>query len=315
MTPVSGPPLNRVERATLAATFVGAADRFGDLPALRWRTGEEWANLSYREAEDRVARIAAWLVAMGVRSGDRVGILSENRPEWPLFDYAALCVGAITVPVYPSLPADQVAYILRDAGVRGVAASTPEQLEKLASLGSGLLEWTVLFGDAPMAAPAADEAEGLRTGEAATAEPQAAAAVTTGDPHAVAFRTVLDGAPLPDLRARAAAVRPDDVATVVYSSGTTGTPKGVMLSHGNMAFMVAATRQQGAIRSDPGEVSLSILPLSHVLERASEYFFWDEGVTIAYAQAIETLAEDLLAVRPNIMVSVPRLFEKLHARV
>jgi long-chain acyl-CoA synthetase len=273
LSPVlSGAALEPFERSTLTATFLGAVDRFDTLPAQRWWNGTRWSQRSYHEALDEVARAAAWLIDRGVAAGDRVAILSENRPEWALFDYAILCLGAATVPVYPSLPADQVAHILEDAGACGVLVDTAAQREKVERAGAGSVDWVTTFERVGRLEPV-------------------------------------------DLRAIASAVSPDHLATVVYSSGTTGPPKGVMLSHGNLAYMVAATAQHGSVPAGPGDSCLSILPLSHVLERAAAYYFWDQGVTIAYARSIDTLAEDLATVRPHVMVSVPRLFEKLHARV
>ena len=283
----AGPPLAPYDRRTLTATFFGAVDRFGDAPALRWCEHEQWRDLSYREVAAQVAAVAGWLEARGIGSGDRVGILSENRPEWAIVDYAALCLGATTVPVYPTLPTDQVAHILRDAGVRGLAVSTPAQAEKARRAGLEALEWITVFD------PAAGTGAGVE----------------------IAFDEARQHPPVEGLRERAEAVQPEDAATLVYSSGTTGPPKGVVLTHGNMAFMVAATRQHGSVPAGAGDMCLSILPLSHVFERAASYFFFDEGVTIGYARSVDTLAEDLLAIRPHVMVSVPRLFEKLHARV
>lgn len=282
-----GPSLEPYDRSTLCATYLGAVERFADAPALRWPERDSWRSLSYREAGDRVARIAAWLLRSGVQRGDRLGILAENRPEWVLFDYAALCLGAVTVPVYPSLPPDQVEYILRDAEVRGLAVSTADQLRKLDPLrsDSDTLEWIVLMD------------------------------AVTGADGAVPWERLLEEDPIPDLRERALRTEPTDLATLVYSSGTTGAPKGVMLSHGNFAYMVAATAQHGSIPAGAGDVCLSILPLSHVFERAADYFFWDAGVTIAYAASPDALAQNLVEVRPHVMVSVPRLFEKLHSRV
>ena len=282
-----GPTLAPYDRTTLCSTFYGAIDRFGDAPALRWLEDDACRSLSYREAGDRVARIAGWLLEAGIRPGDRLGILAENRPEWALFDYAALCLGAVTVPVYPSLPPDQVEYILRDAGVRGLLVSTAGQLGKVRRLRAeaDALEWIAVMDPVP------------------------------DDVGAVPWAALAGAGAVPDLRERAGRVRPEDLATLVYSSGTTGPPKGVMLSHGNFAYMVAATRQHGSIPAGPGDVCLSILPLSHVFERAASYYFWDSGITIAYAESIDALAENLAEFRPHVMVSVPRLFEKLHARV
>jgi long-chain acyl-CoA synthetase len=293
----SGPELEPYARRTLTATFLGAVDRFGASPAVRWNQAGDWKDLTYNEVRQQVASVAGWLTARGVEAGDRVGILSENRPEWAIFDYAALCLGAVTVPVYPTLPAEQVAHILRDAGVRGLAVSDRGQASKALSADLPEIEWVTVF----------DEGVGGASGEATGAS----AALSS----LVPFEELRGHEPLGDLEERAEGVGTDDAATLVYSSGTTGLPKGVILTHGNVAYMVAATRQHGSVPASAGDVCLSILPLSHVFERAASYFFWDEGVTIGYARSVETLADDLLELRPHVMVSVPRLFEKLHARV
>jgi long-chain acyl-CoA synthetase len=281
-----GAELAPYERTTLAAVFLGAVDRFGSRPALRQRVGEApgWRDTSYEEAGDAAGRIAAWLLGRGTAAGDRIAILSENRPEWALADYAALCIGAVTVPVYPTLPPDQVAHILDDAQASGVIVSSASQLAKVSA-------WAARAG-AWVAAMDGGNAAGTH-----------------------AWPELLTGPPDPSLRERAARLQPGDLATLVYSSGTTGPPKGVMLTHGNFAYMVAATAQHGSVPAGAGDVCLSMLPLSHVFERAACYFFWDSGVTIAYAQSLTTLANDMGDVRPHVMVSVPRLFDRLHDRV
>ncbi|MFW6331399.1 MAG: AMP-binding protein, partial [Gemmatimonadota bacterium] len=126
---------------------------------------------------------------------------------------------------------------------------------------------------------------------------------------------LMEAPPEPHFREAALDVRPDELATLIYTSGTTGQPKGAMLTHANLAYMVAATRQHGSVPAAAGEVALSILPLSHVLERAASLYFWDTGVVLAYAESMDTVAENLLEVRPHVMVSVPRLFEKIHQKV
>jgi long-chain acyl-CoA synthetase len=285
-----GPPVREFERRTLPAVFFGGVDRFAAAPALRWRDDTApggWRALFYAEAGDACARVAGWLAARGVSRGDRVAILSENRPEWALADYAALCIGAVTVPVYPTLPADQVTYILADAGACGVIVSTPDQAAKVAGWAEQAGAWVVLMDDTAAGTPT----DVQRWNDVAAARP------------------------FEDLRASAEAARPDDLATLVYTSGTTGPPKGVMLSHGNFAYMVAATAQHGSVPAGPGDTCLSMLPLSHVFERAAGYYFWDAGVTIAYAESLAALPQNLADVRPHVMVAVPRLFDRLYERV
>ena len=282
-------PLAPYERQTLCQIFYGAVDRFGPQPALRWKSGDRWLSHTYRDVEQAVSRTAALLKGWGLQLGDRVAILSESRPEWPIVDYAALSLGMIVVPVYPTLPPDQVEFILRDAGAKVVFASTVAQLEKLDAIRERLPDLTriVLMDPAP---------------EVTWVE-------------RMDRKDDLDPAWVRDLRRGALRIAPDSLATIIYTSGTTGVPKGVMLTHGNLAAMIAASAQFGALRLRPGMVALSLLPLSHVLERASDYYYWDNGVTIAYAESVAQVPENLLEVRPQAMVAVPRLFDKVYGKV
>jgi long-chain acyl-CoA synthetase len=289
----SGPLLAPVERGTLARLFLHGVDSFGPAEALRHRHEGGWTGSTYREVGERVARLARGLTGLRVRAGDRVALLSENRPEWAIADYAVLALGAVVVPLYPTLPADQIAHILADSGARVAFVSSPEQHQKIRSVRDRLpdLETVVVMdtsGGEPGGLPFAELLE-----QGAGGDPRDAEA----------------------LRSQALAVRPEDAATLIYTSGTTGTPKGVVLTHGNLAAMVSATRQHGSLPVAPGEVAVCLLPLSHIFERAVDYYYWDSGVTIAYAADPARAAETLAEVRPHAMVSVPRLFEKIYARV
>jgi long-chain acyl-CoA synthetase len=288
-------PLNPIERDTVNKIFLGAIDRYGRPRAMLHKLAGEWRPISHRELEERVTRLAAALALHGIQPGDRVAILSENRPEWAITDFAALGMGAVDVPLYPTLPANQIAFILRDCGARAVFCSTREQLAKLQEVRAGLPDLRLVAVFDQVAG-----AEGAR-----------------------AFSTLLEdgrkelesgrGA---DFRERALAVGKDEVATLIYTSGTTGTPKGVMLTHFNLASNVAACLQHGmtAIINE-GDTTLSFLPLSHVFERMVDYLYFDLGCTIAYAESIDRVADNLVEVGPNVAVSVPRVFEKIYAKV
>jgi long-chain acyl-CoA synthetase len=287
-------PLAPVERDTIPRIFLHAVDRHARADALRYRDGAAWRAISHREVEERAARLAAALAAGGVERGDRVAILSENRPEWAVADYAVLAMGAIVVPVYGTLPANQVAYILENCGARVVFASTPAQVAKVLEVRGELpaLERVVAFDD-PGGAPGVERfADVLEAG-----------------------RALVERGATGSFREAALRVARDDVATLIYTSGTTGDPKGVMLTHYNLASNVAACLQHGLgsiIRT--GDTALSFLPLSHVFERMVDYLYWDQGVCIAYAESMDRVADNLLEVRPQIAVSVPRLFEKIYAK-
>ena len=285
--------LRPFERKTLNEIFFSAIDRFGPTEALRYTRGGGWRSLSYREVELHVAYVASRLAACGLTPGDRVAILSENRPEWAITDYAALALGLIVVPVYPTLPPDQVAFILRDAGTRVVFVSTAEQLAKLSAIRDSAPGIERIFAFDPV--PETSGVESL----AHILEQHDETLASWG-------RT---------LRERALSVAPQNIATIIYTSGTTGTPKGAVLTHSNLAVMIAASAQHGSLEVQPGMVALSILPLSHVLDRAGDYYYWDNGVTIAYAESIATVPANLLEVRPEIMIAVPRLFDKVYGKV
>ncbi|MBP2646598.1 MAG: long-chain acyl-CoA synthetase [Gemmatimonadetes bacterium] len=301
MTAVSSPPvrqtsapvtpLDKIERDTITRIFYGGVDRFGGMEALRFKRDGTWRSMTYREVEQRVARVAAALDAWGLTPGDRVAILSENRPEWAVADYATLALGAVVVTVYPTLPPDQVAVLLRDSGARFIFVSTTAQADKVAAIRDQLpaLERVIAFD------PPETSAESNVLAPFANPEP--------------------DLAWLRELRRRAQAVTPDSLATIIYTSGTTGVPKGAMLTHMNLAAIVVASRQHGALPAEQGQVALSFLPLSHIFERACDYYLWDSGVVIAYAESIQAVPANLLEIRPDVMVSVPRLFDKVYAKV
>jgi long-chain acyl-CoA synthetase len=221
-----------------------------------------------------------------------VGLLAENRPEWAWTDYALLCTGMLTVPLYPTLPAQQIAFILRHAGCRLLFVSTVEQLEKALDARAALpdLQRIVVFDD-----------------------------VQTDDPAVMTLRELLrhgaeqhwsDAA----FREEAQRAVPQDVATLIYTSGTTGEPKGVMLTHANLfSNVIASTRH--VLRVDEADVALSFLPLSHVFQRMVDYLIFANGTTIAHVPNIDDVAQALEEVRPTIAVAVPRVYEKLYAKI
>lgn len=297
-----GPAVEPYERDTLARVFLGAVDRFGSAEAFRWKEDGEWRTMSHDHAADRVARLVAALRGRGVRRGDRVALLSENRPEWALTDFACACSGAISVPVYPSLPADQVGLILEDAEPTVAIVSTVAQAEKILAVRDRVPALTHVVVMDP---------EGPRTRGDADPGGQ------SGAPHVTVetWAGLLVSQPDATFRDEAERAAPGDLATLIYTSGTTGRPKGAMLTHGNLAYMVAGTRQHRTIPAGLEDIALSILPLSHVLERAASLYFWDSGAVIAYAESIDAVSDNLVEVRPTLMVSVPRLFEKIHQRV
>jgi long-chain acyl-CoA synthetase len=249
-----------------------------------------WAKIATDEIETAVRRLSLGLQALGLGPGDRVAILSENRPEWIMADLAALAAGAVTVPIYTSLPPDQVGYLLRDSGAKAIVCSDLELWSKVEAVRGGLpaLERIILVdGDPPAGTHALSDV--VEMGRRLESE----------DPGR--FERAEE------------AVRPGDLASIIYTSGTTGLPKGVMLSHANFTSNVLAL--SGLIDFCAADTALSFLPLSHVLERTATYFLFHVGATIAYAESVEAVAANLVEVRPTIIVSVPRLFEKIYSRI
>ena len=278
--------------ATLTEIFFGAIDRWRDRPvALRSKRQGRWEPISYADLLARVQATSLGLSAMGVNEGDRVGILSENRPEWAIADFACLAARCADVPVYPTLPAGQITHILRDSGAVALFVSTREQLAKIVEIRDQLpaLRHIIAFDDDA-------SGSGVLSFRELEGRPAASEAEAAG------------------WRERALAATPDDVATLIYTSGTTGDPKGVMLTHGNIASNVVGGLKRLPLRD--GDECLSFLPLSNIFERmAGHYTVFQAGTIINYATSFDTVAAELLEVRPTLVLSVPRLFEKIHSRV
>ncbi|MBA3554734.1 MAG: long-chain fatty acid--CoA ligase, partial [Gemmatimonadales bacterium] len=229
------------------------------------------------------------LLELGVRRGDRVAILSENRPEWAIADYACLAARCTDVPIYPTLPSRQAEYILRDSGAVAILVSGETQLEKLTGVRDRLpaLRHVIGFDVGGPGLLTFDEVRAL----GAAARPR-----------------------YPDWKSEALRAEPDDLATLIYTSGTTGDPKGVMLTHGNIASNV--TTCVDLFDFEEGDECLSFLPLSHIFERMfGHYCMFHKGVVINYAGGIDTVPADMQERRPSLMASVPRLYEKIYARV
>ncbi len=263
----------------------------GDVrPIVMRKTGGRYAGISYREFGEWVGRIAAGLAALGVRSGDRVALISENRPEWAVADLAMMRLGAVNVSLYPSLTARQIEYILTDAGVNCVIVSNRLQYGKIEKIRGAIPAVTHVVSMADLGAGA---------GDAISFE----ALARKGEQFAASH---------PDhVRSASESVTPDNLLTLIYTSGTTGNPKGVMLTHGNLVSNIVASTE--CIAFNEGEILLSFLPLCHSYERMAGYYSAMAcGVTIAYAESIDTVRENLLEVRPMVVTTVPRLFERIH---
>jgi long-chain acyl-CoA synthetase len=253
-------------------------------------------NLASKELFERAREVSLGLSALGVSRGDRVALVSESRPEWTISDLAILCGGAVTVPIYPTLSAAQARYILQDSGARIAIVSTRLQLDKVQEIRHQVpaLEAVVVMEPGP---------------------PPVSPSVLTFDQlsergHA---RMVAEWGAGREFRDAARQVRPEDLATIIYTSGTTGEPKGVMLTHSNLVANMYAGAE--ALCVDQDDVALSFLPLSHSFERMVSYVYLLRGVTVIFAESFDTIGRDVALVRPTIFTGVPRVYEKLHARI
>jgi long-chain acyl-CoA synthetase len=270
---------------TLNDIFSAIVQR-GDPCVMMARKNAGWSPVSAEELRKYVAGTAQKLREWGIHRGDRVAILSENRFEWAVADFACLHLGAVVVPIYSTLIAQQVAYLLADSGARVAFVSSAQQLEKLLSTRKQTAVERIVVMDA------IESGDAFRMSDILSAE--------QGEYDA-------------ELEACAARISSDDLASIIYTSGTTGVPKGVKLTHGNLTSNI-----QHSLRGfdvGPGQISVSFLPLSHVTARHADFALLYRGVTLAYCPFIEDLPQALREVKPHILVAVPRVYEKLLSRV
>ena len=266
----------------LLAVYKGRRDR-----VMLQKSALGWVPISSTEIYRNVVGVARTLESWGIGQGDRVAILSENRPEWTIADFAALALGAVTVPIYSTQTAEQTAYILNDSGARVIAVSTKSQLEKVLTVQSRTSLERVMVMDT------------VETALAVHMQP-------------LMLRGPVDADP--EFDARAQSIGPDDLATIIYTSGTTGTPKGAMLTHGNMASNIAHSMEAFGFGTKD-ELSVSFLPLSHVTARHVDFALLYRGVVLAYCPDLARLAQVLAEVQPNIFIAVPRVYEKIRQQV
>ena len=273
---------------TLPKALLRSVEQHGDKPALLVKRDRQYHPITYKELYRRVFACARGLHALGVRAGDRVAIMAENGPEWAIMDWAILCLGAITVPIYPTLIAQQVAEILNDAEPTLMLVSDKRQLRKAREALQETKRSLQLVSIQP------DE-----QGETPSFEELLQLPGELTESH---FERI------------ACSIPPDEIATIIYTSGTTGEPKGAMLTHSNFISNIAACLE--VIEWNPNDLFLSFLPLSHVFERCCGHFLpIYAGLTIAYAESLFTLAADMQLVRPTLMLGVPRFFESVRDRI
>jgi len=275
--------------ATLNDIFFAATERNLDRAMLH-RVAGKWLPISSSDLRRNVAGTVGALQDGGIRKGDRVAILSENRPEWSTADFAVLLLGAVTVPIYSTLTAEQTAYTLRDSGASVVFVSTEPQLRKVQTILSQTQVKRIVVMDHVQ----------IPSDMSSTCQLM--------DQFMTQGPSILDR----QIESIARGVQPDDLATIIYTSGTTGTSKGAMLSHGNIASNINCSLL--GFDMHPGLVSISFLPLSHVTARHVDFSMLYHGVTLAYCPFMENLTETFLEVRPSLCVSVPRVYEKIYAK-
>jgi long-chain acyl-CoA synthetase len=277
---------------TLAQMFWARVDRSGGSPAQQVKRRGAWQTLSWREVGEVVREVALGLLALGRRKEDAVGILSASRAEWVQADFAIFSVGGRTIPIYPSYPPDLIQYIVNDAGVRTLIVEDLAQLEKVMEARGKMarLDQVMVIQGYEGNDPWVMTWEGLRR---------------LGRDNQEKWKSELAG--------RVADGRPEDIATIVYTSGTTGPPKGVVQTHANHMAMLTGSEQ--TLRVSEGDVHLLFLPLAHSFGRLESFAGVYRGLTTAFAESIDKLAQNLPEVRPHFICSVPRVFEKVYAGV
>ena len=275
---------------TLSQVFLNTVKTYVKDDLLASKVDGRYVPISTEEFARRVKHLSLGLADLGLGVGDKLVIFSENRPEWTITDFAVLCAGAVTVPIYTSLMPEQVKYIVNDSDAKIVVCSNRTLWLKVEAVRHELpnVHHFVLIEEAgPQGVVSLSEVMGRGK------------VIAAADPGL--------------FEKRALAVKPGDLASIIYTSGTTGVPKGVMLTHAN--FVANSKALDAVTEFSVKDTILSFLPLSHVLERMTTFSWIYKGASIYHAESIETVAENLLEVRPTIMISVPRLFDKIYAKV
>ncbi len=274
-----------MEPRTLADIFFASVAHHLDRHVMIKR-GAEWQVISSRQLYGYVSTMARIFKQWGVTKGDRVAILSENRPEWMIVDFACVTTGLVDVPIYATLTAEQTLYVLENSGARVVCVSSQDQLKKVQSILSRTkIEKVVVMDD-------------------------------IAEINVIPIWPLLNGSSFDqdnEWEAQARSISPDDLATLIYTSGTTGNSKGVMLTHGNLTSNANMSTRNAEWR--PGDLYLSFLPLSHVTARHLDYVCYLNGVTVAYCPFFDQLPQMLQEAKPTIIVAVPRVYEKVRQEV
>jgi long-chain acyl-CoA synthetase len=276
----------------LAEMFFSTAERLGERTAYMHKPENEYLSISFNEAKDGVLNIASGLASLDIKTGDKVALISPNRYEWAYSDYAILSLGAITVPIYPSLMPEHVQYILTDSEANVIICSDEDQYAKVDQVRDKCpnLKSVVVMDSIK------DDGKHISL----SALKEKGSEVLQKNPDFI--------------KDQIKKTKSDDLATIIYTSGTTGEPKGALLTHGNFISNVEGSLHHLSVNET--DIFLSFLPLSHVFERMAGHYLANYiGGTIAYAVSIDTVAENMGEVKPTVMTSVPRLYEKIYARI
>jgi long-chain acyl-CoA synthetase len=274
--------------ATIGQAFEQQARKYGDRAMLKAKVDKAWRDYSWREVSDAAGRLRAGLISAGIRPGDRIAILAENCPQWVIVDQAVLGLGAVVIPLYTTSGAEETTHVISDSGARIVAALGEDAVAKVLALSRSMPAVEGVIAMHPGAKPhdRVNGSPGVKTLDSMSA----------GDPAGVA-----EG-------------RGEDLATIIYTSGTTGPSKGVMLTHGNL--LANADSSLDALRLGDQDITLSFLPVAHSFERtAGHYTVMIGGGTIAYAEGLAQIAQNLLEIQPTVLLTVPRLLEVIYSRV
>jgi long-chain acyl-CoA synthetase len=282
--------MNDASPQTLVELLKQAVTARPDTEVVRFKQGKEWTGITGRKLFERIRNVAVGLYGHGIRKGDRVAILAESGPLWTISDYAVLSNGAVNIPIYPTQAVHQVEYILRESAPSLLLVSSARLLRRIDGALRKFPNLRIVpfhpVENGEIILPFADlEDEGARL---AAARPELYDLISSD-------------------------VKPEDLASIIYTSGTTGEPKGAMLTHRNITFNAMASGEY--LDLEPDNLMLSFLPLSHIFERMVLYLCLRYGVQINYAGGIETVASDMRDVRPTLMSTVPRLMEKIYARI
>ncbi|HUF40450.1 MAG TPA: long-chain fatty acid--CoA ligase [Verrucomicrobiae bacterium] len=282
---------------SLGAMFLAQAERHRGKVLYRHFSAGHWRSLTWGEALGRIREIALGLVSLGISRGDRIAILSANRLEWLLADWANISIGALTVPIFASSSPAQANHIIGHAGPALLIVDSMKRFEKLDLSRASLNELKAI-----VAFDGDREAAGVDLpAKVIGMDDLAAIGRKYADRHGGVFELLVES------------LRPEDDLTIIYTSGTTGTPKGAVTTHGHYLFMIQAV--DAAVPSTDGDVTLHFLPTAHALGRLEHFMAAAKGWTLAIARSIETIARDLRSIRPTVIFSVPRIYENAYQRI